>query len=304
MKKIIAAVICAVMMLSAVGVCSAQTIDSLSYGITFALPDTWIQTYHPYGFGFYHSDNANETILVEAMDYEPSYLVDIINPEVLREICHTAYSDAEIGNNMSYHNNTPITVIGDSALESYEFYNGIKYYRYEKAYTAYADGYSPTAFYLTAYITAVNGKLYSVAYERDYSTNNFVDVIGLLNSISFENGTVKININGERIYPDSAPMIISGRTLVPIRAVAERMGYTVNWDGANQLVTLTSYDGANVLFFGIGNNIAFKNNQEIMLDVPATIVDGRTYLPVRAVSEAMDAVVNWNGASRTVEIWK
>ena len=43
-------------------------------------------------------------------------------------------------------------------------------------------------------------------------------------------------------------------------------------------------------------------SKKIELDVPAIIVGGRTYLPLRAVAEAMDAKVNWNGDERIVEI--
>ena len=98
-------------------------------------------------------------------------------------------------------------------------------------------------------------------------------------------------------------MIVEERTLVPIRAVAEEMGYRVSWDGANQVVTMT--DGYTTLKFQIGNYTAYKNGyKEIPLDVPPIIFDDRTYLPLRAVAEAMNADVNWNGNTRTVEIWK
>ncbi|MEE0409579.1 MAG: copper amine oxidase N-terminal domain-containing protein, partial [Clostridia bacterium] len=50
---------------------------------------------------------------------------------------------------------------------------------------------------------------------------------------------------------------------------------------------------------------ALKNGyKEIPLDVQPIIFDDRTYLPLRAVAEAMNADVNWNGNTRTVEIWK
>lgn len=304
MKKIIALLLSTILVFCTVGVCCAQTVNNRNYGISFDLTDDWMQTYTDNGYSFYHSTNANETLTVEAVQYEMSYMVDLVNAETMRQICDYAYSDAELASDLSSHNGTSVKVTSESVLENYEYYNGIKYYRYEKAYTAEASGFFPTSFYLSAYVTTANGKIYTIVYGRDTATNNFEDVVNMLNSISYEQGEIKININNERIYPDSAPMLISGRTLVPIRAVAEKMGYTVTWDGANQLVTLTSADGATSLFFGIGENVAFKNDQAFELDVPAVIVNGRTYLPLRAVGESMDARVDWNGAERTVEIHK
>ena len=98
-------------------------------------------------------------------------------------------------------------------------------------------------------------------------------------------------------------MLINDRTLVPIRAVAEKMGYTVSWNDEKQIVTLSSNDGFNILHFQIGNGTAFKNlSEEITLDVPPVILENRTYLPLRAVAEAMNAKVNWNEAEKAVEI--
>ena len=304
MKKVFALLLSVVIVFGAVGVCSAQTVNNRNYGLSFNLSDYWAQTYTDNGYAFYHSTNENETLTVESIQYEMSCLVDIVDASMMREICDYAYTDSKLAADLSAQNGADVTVSSESVLDSYEYYNGVKYYRYEKAYTATADGFYPASFYLSAYVTAANGKVYTIVYERDSATNNFGDVVDMLNSVSFESGKIKINIDNERIYPDSEPMLIAGRTLVPIRAIAEKMGYTVTWDGTNQLVTLTSADGSNNLFFEIGNTVAFKNEQAIALDVAATIVGGRTYLPLRAVSEAMDARVNWNGAERTVEIWK
>ena len=122
-----------------------------------------------------------------------------------------------------------------------------------------------------------------------------------MGSLSYDLGKIKIVIDGARIYPDSDPIIIDGRTLVPIRAVAEKMGYSVGWDAENQIVSLVNPD--NMLHFQIDTNVALRNIEtEIPLDVAPMIINNRTYLPLRAVTEAMDASVNWESNTKTVII--
>jgi len=158
-------------------------------------------------------------------------------------------------------------------------------------------------FYTNNYFTIKNNKIYAFMHSRTDENNRFSDVINLLNTISYENGLIKININGDRIYPDSDPVIIEGRTMVPIRAVAEKMGYNVGWNAEHGLVTLTSYNTGDKIEIIVGSDVAYKNgNIPISLDVQAFIVGGRTYLPLRAVAEAMDADVNWDPDTRTVDI--
>lgn len=69
-------------------------------------------------------------------------------------------------------------------------------------------------------------------------------LIGLLLSLplaTFASGqALKLIINGQDITADAQPVIIGGRTLVPARALAEKLGATVSWDAANQTVVVTS----------------------------------------------------------------
>ncbi len=304
MKKIvsIAMVIGLILSLSITGF--AQTIDNKEYGISFTLSDDWTNKSDDDGIAFDYRWNGYEYIYINAVDNDIAYSMELIDEKVLKDLCKEMHSDWNLASNLrKANNNAFVTVKTNSEIENYEYYNDTKYYRYEKAYTASAIGYYDMSFYLTTYVTAKNGKIYLFTYERNNDANHFSDFVNVLNNVSFKNGEVKIEIDGERIYPDTAPMLIDGRTLVPIRAVAEKMGYSVAWDNENQLVILTSSNGKTILHFEIGSNIALKNlSKKIELDVPAIIVGGRTYLPLRAVAEAMDAKVNWNGDERIVEI--
>jgi hypothetical protein len=115
-------------------------------------------------------------------------------------------------------------------------------------------------------------------------------------------GPVKIQINGARLATDVDPVIIDGRTLVPVRAIAEGFGAEVGWDGASRQVTVKK--SGNTVILTIDNTNYTKNGQTLKMDVPAQIVSDRTMVPVRVVSESLDAQVDWNGETRTVIINK
>lgn len=111
---------------------------------------------------------------------------------------------------------------------------------------------------------------------------------------------VKVVINGEKISFDVQPTIIDGRTLVPMRAIFEKLGASVDWDGDTQ--TVTSVKGNTKISLTIGNNVLHINNTTKTLDVPAMLLNGRTLVPVRAISEAFNCLVDWDGNSQTVII--
>ena len=119
---------------------------------------------------------------------------------------------------------------------------------------------------------------------------------------------VKVKLNGEYIAFDQAPIIENGRTLVPMRAIFEALGMEVSWDGPTKAVTgiLKSQNGDNdkVINLTIGNSMARVNSEEKTLDVPAKIVNGRTLVPVRFISESLDAKVTWDNETKTVIIEK
>lgn len=117
-----------------------------------------------------------------------------------------------------------------------------------------------------------------------------------------DGGGVKVELNNMLIPFDTEPIIQNGRTLVPLRAIFEALGAAVNWDNATQTVTATKDDI--VIQMQIGNHIMNKNKEEIALDVTPQIVDGRTLVPVRAIAESFNIIVDWNGYSNTVQLFE
>lgn len=104
---------------------------------------------------------------------------------------------------------------------------------------------------------------------------------------------ITCHITDSRIYMDVAPLVVDGRTLVPVRFVAYALGARVYWNARTREVTLV-HDG-NVLVFAIG---------EIApgMDVPAEIIGGRTMVPIRFISEFFGAEVDWDAITRTIEV--
>ncbi|MDH7578394.1 MAG: copper amine oxidase N-terminal domain-containing protein, partial [Bacillota bacterium] len=118
--------------------------------------------------------------------------------------------------------------------------------------------------------------------------------------VSQQQSGIRVLFNGQPLSFDQPPMIVNGRTMVPLRAIFQALGAEVNWNGATQTVTATR--GNTVIVLVIGRSTATVNNRSILLDQPALLLHGRTMVPLRFVSEALGAEVNWDGATQTVTI--
>jgi hypothetical protein len=110
----------------------------------------------------------------------------------------------------------------------------------------------------------------------------------------------QVVLNGQELVFDVPPVIEQRRTLVPFRAIFEALGANVSWDGSTQTVTAVKGDTEIKLTIG---GPAYKNGQPVTLDVPAKIVNERTLVPLRFVSEVLGASVWWNDAAQTVTIY-
>jgi Copper amine oxidase N-terminal domain len=112
---------------------------------------------------------------------------------------------------------------------------------------------------------------------------------------------VKVEYNKKQIaFPDQAPIISQGRTLVPIRPIAESLGFEVKWNEQTRTVTINK--GKDNIRLVVTQKIANKNGQTINLDVPAQIVNKRTVVPVRFIAEALSYKVDWDPKTQTVLI--
>ena len=118
-------------------------------------------------------------------------------------------------------------------------------------------------------------------------------------------GNKNFTVDGVQKELDSPPIIKNGRTLLPIRAVIESLGGTIGWDGTEKKVTIT-LNSTNIELW-IGKSIAKVNGADKPIDsqnpnVVPEIINGRTMLPVRFVTENLGAKVDWDGDTKTVTI--
>lgn len=113
-------------------------------------------------------------------------------------------------------------------------------------------------------------------------------------------GAPVVCLDSNKLNFEVAPIIENGRTLVPLRAIFEAMGATVDWNDATKTVIATKGNTSVVLT--IGSTQPTVNGSVWPLDVPAKIVQDRTMAPLRFVGEAFGGKVDWNEATRTISM--
>lgn len=116
----------------------------------------------------------------------------------------------------------------------------------------------------------------------------------------FRPDEISVLLNAAKINFDQPPIVVNGRTLVPVRAVVEAMNGQVEWNDITQTVTL-SY-GSNKILLTIDSTTAYLNGNSVSLDVAPQIINGRTLLPIRFVAESFGYVVDWVEDTKTVDI--
>jgi len=112
-------------------------------------------------------------------------------------------------------------------------------------------------------------------------------------------------VNDKTIPLDVPPLIMNGRTMVPLRFIGENLSAEILWDNPTRKVTYKL--GALSAFFWIDKKeatvqIGSNYKKTIPLDAPPVIKNSRTLVPVRYVGEILGAEVGWEASSRTVTI--
>ena len=116
---------------------------------------------------------------------------------------------------------------------------------------------------------------------------------------------ISVYVDGEKLTFDQPPVAQNGRVLVPLRAIFEALGAEVEWLPEDQAVA--AQKGDTLVVMQLGNNRFAKSvggGDSVVydLDVPPIALNGRTLVPVRAVSESFDCNVEWDGSSQTVTV--
>jgi len=127
----------------------------------------------------------------------------------------------------------------------------------------------------------------------------------------FATGDANVVIGKKLVFEEgNEPFIANERTMMPLRAISEALDATVYWFGDDQRVQIVCYD--TLLSLQIGNNIMGKYKiidgevssqpESIELAVAAMIHNDRTYVPLRAISEAFNATITWDNPNRSAII--
>ncbi|MBR2594389.1 MAG: hypothetical protein IKD83_07220 [Firmicutes bacterium] len=122
---------------------------------------------------------------------------------------------------------------------------------------------------------------------------------------AFANNKITVNVDKDELVFDVEPQIINDRLMVPMRVIFEKLNAKVDYIEAEKAVV--SQKGDKTIRFVINSDYmeikdGNSETKKIALDSPATIIDGRTLVPARAVAESFGCGVSWDGNTRTVQI--
>ena len=113
---------------------------------------------------------------------------------------------------------------------------------------------------------------------------------------------IKVTLDGQAMDFDVAPIIQNDRVLVPMRAIFEELHCSVDYTDIDGKQIITAKNDSNTISLEIGSNEMTVNDEKVSLDTAPVIIDDRTLVPLRAVSEALDCNVDWDGDTKTVAI--
>jgi len=116
-------------------------------------------------------------------------------------------------------------------------------------------------------------------------------------------GQVQALVNSSTYTLDAVPYVDekTQRTLVPIRFVSEALGANVKWDAATRKVTIEDGKKTIVLFLG-AKKVLLNGTMQTIDCAPLALAPGRTFVPLRFVSETLGAVVDYDNTTQNIEI--
>ncbi|MBI1332545.1 MAG: copper amine oxidase N-terminal domain-containing protein [Armatimonadetes bacterium] len=112
---------------------------------------------------------------------------------------------------------------------------------------------------------------------------------------------IYVSVDGQRVnFEGTEPTMMDNHVMVPLRGVFEKMGATVDWDGADR--TVMAQRANTRVELRINSTEAYVNGKAVAVNYPAVMVGGSTLVPIRFISESLGAYVDWDEASNTVMI--
>ena len=137
------------------------------------------------------------------------------------------------------------------------------------------------------------------AMVSEYDTGSY------FGTISVKIGESEMSVDGEKVPIDksgSAAYVENGRTMLPVRGIAEAMGADVSYDNQNEAVSIQSAEVSVQMV--VGESRMTVNGEEQQLLTAPQIKNDRTMLPMRDVAEALDCEVEWDEDTQTASLTK
>jgi Copper amine oxidase N-terminal domain len=119
-----------------------------------------------------------------------------------------------------------------------------------------------------------------------------------ISSIGAADQTVSVSVNGTPVTFDQPPIERNGRVFVPLRGVFEQLGATVTYDNGN----IVAIGNGRTIDLNVGSTTAVVNGTQQQLDVAPFLIGARTLVPLRFVSQALGAYVEWDQSTNSVAI--
>lgn len=121
-------------------------------------------------------------------------------------------------------------------------------------------------------------------------------------NIYFKIGQYSYFIDNSEKKMDSQALVHNGRTMVPMKYVAEAFGGEVKWDSTTKTAKIVFED--KTLIIPVEQSKIYINEDKIEMDTKPLLVDGRTMLPVAYIARALDLETKWDKNTQIVEITK
>ncbi|MDQ6421984.1 stalk domain-containing protein [Paenibacillus sp. LHD-117] len=111
---------------------------------------------------------------------------------------------------------------------------------------------------------------------------------------------ISVVLDGSKLSFDVQPQTVSGRTVVPYRTLAEKVGAKVSWDQKTKKITVAK--GTKTVELTLNSKTAKLNGTSVTLDVAPFVKNGVTLVPLRFIGESLGLWVSWNGSTKTVSL--
>lgn len=136
--------------------------------------------------------------------------------------------------------------------------------------------------------------------DRSTATSNSYRVVAEKKAITLKIDDITAYVDGRPVFLDAPAKILNGRTMVPVRFIAETLEAQVNWNDNTKEVDI-NLDGKNIRL-RINSGIATVDQKRVSLDTAPVILDGRTMVPIRFIAENLGAEVSWDDKTQTVTL--